>query len=45
MTVLLGGRAAEDLVFGAITTGAADDLKRVAEISAAMVSEYAMGTS
>jgi cell division protease FtsH len=44
MTVLLGGRAAEDLVFGAITTGAADDLKRVAEVSAAMVSEYAMGT-
>jgi cell division protease FtsH len=44
MTVLLGGRVAEDTVFGAITTGAADDLKRVAEISSAMVSEYAMGT-
>jgi cell division protease FtsH len=44
MTVLLGGRAAEDLVFGAITTGAADDLKRVAEIASAMVGEYAMGT-
>jgi cell division protease FtsH len=44
MTVLLGGRAAEDMVFGSITTGAADDLKRVAEISSAMVSEYAMGT-
>ncbi|MFL5835796.1 MAG: ATP-dependent metallopeptidase FtsH/Yme1/Tma family protein [Solirubrobacteraceae bacterium] len=44
MTVLLGGRVAEDIVFGAITTGAADDLKRVAEISSAMVSEYAMGT-
>jgi cell division protease FtsH len=44
MTVLLGGRVAEDIVFGSITTGAADDLKRVADISAAMVSEYAMGT-
>ena len=44
MTVLLGGRVAEDIVFGSITTGAADDLKRVAEISSAMVSEYAMGT-
>src|SRR6266480_4398207 len=33
MTVLLGGRVAEDVVFGAITTGAADDLKRVAETS------------
>ena len=31
MTVLLGGRAAEQIVFGAITTGASDDLKRVAD--------------
>jgi cell division protease FtsH len=45
MTVLLGGRVAEDLVFGAITTGAADDLKQVAEIASAMISEYAMGGS
>src|SRR4051794_32810869 len=44
MTVLLGGRASEDIVFGSITTGAADDLKRVGEISSAMISEYAMGT-
>ena len=44
MTMLLGGRAAEQLVFGSITTGAADDLKRVAEIAHAMVHEYAMGT-
>jgi cell division protease FtsH len=45
MTMLLGGRAAEQLVFGSITTGASDDLKRVAEIARAMVLEYAMGTS
>src|SRR5688572_8215596 len=45
MTVLLGGRAAEQIVFGAITTGASDDLARVAEISRSMVHEYAMGTS
>ena len=44
MTMLLGGRAAEELVFGSITTGAADDLKRVADIANAMVHEYAMGT-
>jgi cell division protease FtsH len=44
MTMLLGGRAAEQLVFGAITTGASDDLKRVADIAHAMVFEYAMGT-
>ena len=45
MTVLLGGRAAEEIVFGAVTTGASDDLQRVAEISRSMVHEYAMGTT
>jgi cell division protease FtsH len=44
MTTLLGGRVAEELVFGSITTGASDDLKRVADIAHAMVHEYAMGT-
>jgi cell division protease FtsH len=44
MTMLLGGRAAEQIVFGSITTGASDDLKRVAEIAHSMVHEYAMGT-
>jgi len=45
MTVLLGGRAAEQVVFGAITTGASDDLKRVADISHSMVHDFAMGTA
>ena len=45
MVVLLGGRAAEEIVFGAITTGASDDLNRVAEVSRSMVHDYAMGTS
>jgi len=45
MTVLLGGRTAEQVVFGAITTGASDDLKRVADISHSMVHDYAMGTA
>jgi cell division protease FtsH len=45
MTVLLAGRVAEELVFGAITTGAANDLHRVAEISRAMIHDYAMGTT
>ncbi len=44
ITMLLGGRAAEQIVFGSITTGASDDLKRVADIAHAMVYEYAMGT-
>jgi cell division protease FtsH len=44
MTVLLGGRVAEQIVFGAVTTGAANDLQRVEEISYAMVHQYAMGS-
>jgi cell division protease FtsH len=44
LVVLLGGRVAEHVVFGAITTGASDDLKRVHDISRAMVAEYGMGT-
>jgi cell division protease FtsH len=45
MTVLLGGRVAEQIVFDSITTGASGDLKKVYEISRQMVTEYAMGTS
>ena len=45
ITMLLGGRAAEQLEFGAVTTGASDDLRRAAEIAGAMITEYAMGTS
>ncbi|MEY2442999.1 MAG: cell division protease FtsH, partial [bacterium] len=44
LTVLLGGRVAEQLVFGEVTTGASDDLKRVAQVTHAMVYDYAMGT-
>ena len=44
MVVLLGGRVTEHLVFGAITTGASDDLRKVHEISRSMVTEYGMGT-
>jgi len=45
MTVLLGGRAAEQVVFGQVTTGASDDLGRVASIAHSMVHDYAMGTA
>ncbi len=44
MTMLLAGRAAEQLVFGSVTNGATDDLMRVAEIAHSMIDEYAMGT-
>ena len=42
MAVLLGGRTAEEIIFGDPTTGASDDIKRVAEIARAMVTEYGM---
>jgi cell division protease FtsH len=45
MTMLLGGRAAEELVFGAITTGASDDLRRASAIAGSMITDYAMGTT
>jgi cell division protease FtsH len=45
ITMLLGGRAAEQIVFGDVTTGAADDLRRASEIADSMVSDYAMGTA
>jgi cell division protease FtsH len=45
MAVLLGGRMAEQLVFGQVTTGASNDLEKVAHITYQMVNEYAMGAS
>ncbi len=45
MAVLLGGRAAEQLVFGRVSTGAADDLAKVSDIARAMVTRYGMHES
>ncbi|HVL59337.1 MAG TPA: ATP-dependent zinc metalloprotease FtsH [Burkholderiaceae bacterium] len=42
MAVLLGGRAAEHLVFGHLSTGAADDLVKVADIARSMAARYGM---
>ena len=42
MAVLLGGRAAEQLIFGELSTGAADDLARVTEIARNIVMRYGM---
>ncbi|UJX43203.1 ATP-dependent zinc metalloprotease FtsH [Desulfovibrio sp. JY] len=41
--VLLGGRGAERLIFGEISTGAHNDLQRATDIARAMVAEYGMG--
>lgn len=43
LTVLMGGRAAEQLIFGEISTGSSDDLSRATEIARAMVTRYGMG--
>jgi cell division protease FtsH len=44
LVVLLGGRVTEHIVFGQVTTGASDDLRKVHEISRSMVTQYGMGT-
>jgi cell division protease FtsH len=42
MAVLLGGRVAEEIVFDEISTGAANDLERVADMARNMVRQYGM---
>ncbi len=42
ITALLGGRTAEELTFGDVTTGAGDDLNRATELARAMICEYGM---
>jgi cell division protease FtsH len=44
MAILLGGRAAEQLVFGHRSTGAADDLVKATDVARSMVTRYAMDT-
>jgi cell division protease FtsH len=45
MKVLLAGRVSEQITFGRVTTGAADDLSRVTVIARSMIHEYGMGTA
>ena len=44
IAVLMGGRAAEKLVFDHLSTGAADDLARATDIARSMVARYGMDT-
>src|SRR5438034_1015751 len=45
MVVLLGGRAAEHVVFGHLSTGAADDLSKATDIARSMVTRFGMGAA
>lgn len=42
MATLLGGRIAEEIIFGEISTGASDDIRRATELAHKMVTEYGM---
>jgi cell division protease FtsH len=42
LTVIMGGRAAENVVFGETSTGAADDLRRATELARRMVGQFGM---
>ncbi|HNC81386.1 MAG TPA: ATP-dependent zinc metalloprotease FtsH, partial [Rhodocyclaceae bacterium] len=42
MAVLLGGRAAEQIIFGEVSTGAADDLQKVTSIARSIVMRFGM---
>ncbi len=45
MLMLLGGRAAEEVVYGHLSTGAADDLAKATDIARNMVTRYGMGAA
>ena len=42
LCVMLGGRMAEEVIFGEVSTGAQNDLQRAAAIARSMVTEYGM---
>ena len=42
ITTFTGGRAAEELVFGSITTGAANDIEQATKLARAMITRYGM---
>jgi cell division protease FtsH len=45
LTMLLGGRAAEEMIFADPTTGAANDIERATTVARQMVTEYGMSES
>ena len=45
MMVLMGGRAAEELVFNTVTNGASDDIDRINKIAREIIMKFGMGNS
>ncbi|MGE5041644.1 MAG: ATP-dependent zinc metalloprotease FtsH [Candidatus Levyibacteriota bacterium] len=44
IATMLGGRTAEEIVFGEITTGAADDIEKATQVARTMVTDYGMSS-
>lgn len=42
LVTLLGGRAAEEVVFDTVTTGASNDIEKATQIARAMITQYGM---
>ena len=42
LATLTGGRAAEELIFGSITTGASNDIEQATKLARAMITRYGM---
>jgi len=45
LTVLLGGRAAEEIVLGTVTTGAGNDIERASDLARKMICEWGMSNT
>ena len=45
MVMALGGRVAEEIFFGQITTGASDDIKKVTQVAQGIVTEFGMSSA
>ena len=42
IATLTGGRAAEEIVFGSVTTGASNDIEQATKLARAMITRYGM---
>ena len=45
LAVMMGGHAAEEIVFGDVTTGASDDLEKATDVARKMVTEFGMSSN